>query len=57
MSDACRISQLEMLDEVEELELVLAHYAITWGAKFPGDSDELKAKWTEWSLKRKEGEE
>lgn len=46
-----------MLDEVEELELVLAHYAITWGAKFPGDSDELKAKWTEWSLKRKEGEE
>ena len=22
---------LEMLDEVEELELVLDHYAVTWG--------------------------
>ncbi|QRW12607.1 leucine carboxyl methyltransferase [Ceratobasidium sp. AG-Ba] len=26
-----RISRLEHLDEIEELELVLAHYAITWG--------------------------
>jgi [phosphatase 2A protein]-leucine-carboxy methyltransferase len=24
-----------MLDEVEELELVLDHYAISWGVKFP----------------------
>lgn len=30
-----RLSQLEMLDEVEELELVLDHYAISWGVKFP----------------------
>jgi len=30
-----RLSQLEMLDEVEELELVLDHYAISWGIKFP----------------------
>ncbi|KAI0767082.1 leucine carboxyl methyltransferase [Fomes fomentarius] len=56
-SELERISRLEMLDEVEELELVLAHYAITWGARFPGNFDELKAKWTEWGLKRKEGEE
>jgi hypothetical protein len=25
------ISRLEHLDEIEELELVLAHYSITWG--------------------------
>ena len=30
-----RLSRLEMLDEVEELELVLDHYAISWGVKFP----------------------
>ena len=30
-----RLSQLELLDEVEELELVLDHYAISWGVKFP----------------------
>lgn len=30
-----RLSQLEMLDEVEELELVLDHYAVSWGVKFP----------------------
>jgi [phosphatase 2A protein]-leucine-carboxy methyltransferase len=27
-----RVSQLELLDEVEELELVLSHYAVSWGA-------------------------
>lgn len=26
-----RVSQLELLDEVEELELVLGHYAVSWG--------------------------
>ncbi|KAH9006183.1 leucine carboxyl methyltransferase [Lactarius hatsudake] len=30
-----RLSRLEMLDEVEELELVLDHYAISWGVRFP----------------------
>ncbi|KAG8741205.1 carboxy methyl transferase for protein phosphatase 2A [Ceratobasidium sp. 414] len=30
-SELERISRLEHLDEIEELELVLAHYAITWG--------------------------
>ncbi len=53
----CRISRLEMLDEIEELELVLAHYAITWGCKLPANSAELKAQWVEWGLKRKETHE
>lgn len=26
-----RVSKLENLDEVEELNLVLEHYAVTWG--------------------------
>ncbi|KAI0295199.1 S-adenosyl-L-methionine-dependent methyltransferase [Russula brevipes] len=30
-----RLARLEMLDEVEELELVLEHYAVSWGAKVP----------------------
>ena len=33
-----RISKLEFLDEIEELDLVLAHYAITWGL-FLGNLD------------------
>lgn len=43
-----RTSKLEMLDELEELELVLAHYAITWGVKvgrISGDS-----RWAAWKL-------
>ena len=44
---------MEMLDEIEELELVLAHYAITWGAKLPLNAADLKAKWSAWSLRRK----
>ncbi|KAG8732448.1 carboxy methyl transferase for protein phosphatase 2A [Ceratobasidium sp. 423] len=31
VSELQRISRLEHLDEIEELELVLEHYAITWG--------------------------
>ena len=49
----CRISQLEMLDEIEELELVLAHYAITWGVKYPADvtTDPEKSRaWSTWGL-------
>lgn len=38
-----------MLDEVEELDLVLAHYAITWGLKVYGNS--VSAPWAEWGLK------
>lgn len=58
-----RIKRLEMLDEVEELDLVLEHYAITWGVKIPdGRTDEDKG-WESWGLRLKgrqrerEGEE
>lgn len=44
-----RISSLEMLDEIEELELVLQHYAVTWGVKLPHDG--VKANWKDWGLK------
>lgn len=27
-----RVAKIEMIDEVEELNLVLEHYAITWGS-------------------------
>ena len=46
-----RLSQLEMLDEVEELELVLDHYAVSWGVKFPeGWAREGGASSGEWGL-------
>jgi len=44
-----RISQLEMLDEVEELDLVLAHYAVTWGVKFPTGYPHEQS-WKQWDL-------
>ncbi|KAG6902771.1 hypothetical protein C0995_011919 [Termitomyces sp. Mi166 len=37
-----RIAGLEMLDEVEELELVLGHYGVTWGQTGDG--------WNGWGL-------
>ena len=46
---AHRISQLEMLDEVEELDLVLEHYAVTWGVKL-NDTD-AQAVWKGWGFK------
>ena len=46
------MSSLEMLDEVEELDLVLAHYAVTWGLKLPtGQRLNSASKWIEWGLK------
>ena len=39
-----------MLDEVEELDLVLAHYAVTWGLKLPS-GQKPSSKWLEWGLK------
>ncbi|KAI0628948.1 leucine carboxyl methyltransferase [Trametes polyzona] len=54
-SELERISELEMLDEIEELELVLAHYAITWGIKLPSDVNGLKAAWRDWGLRPKGG--
>jgi len=51
-ADSKRTSKLEMLDEVEELNLVLQHYAITWGVKLPKaeDGSSMSAKWIEWGL-------
>ena len=47
-----RIAKLEMLDEVEELELVLDHYAITWGVKLPHPptADGNAGGWESWGL-------
>ena len=47
-----RISMLEFLDETEELDLVLAHYAISWGL-FLGNSD-LSVNWGRWGLKQQQ---
>jgi [phosphatase 2A protein]-leucine-carboxy methyltransferase len=41
-----------MLDEIEELDLVLEHYAVTWGVKIPNENG--KASWKAWGLKRPE---
>ncbi|KZS87292.1 leucine carboxyl methyltransferase [Sistotremastrum niveocremeum HHB9708] len=46
-----RISRLEMLDEVEELDLVLSHYVLTWGYSLPnGVTDEEREHWKAWEL-------
>ncbi|KAF9222489.1 leucine carboxyl methyltransferase [Gyrodon lividus] len=50
-SELERISSLEMLDEVEELNLVLEHYAITWGAKTFMPSETSRSSWGQWGLK------
>ncbi|KAG6335404.1 hypothetical protein ID866_3678 [Astraeus odoratus] len=52
-SELARISTLEMLDEVEELNLVLEHYAITWGVKLDGYSDSSNIPWDQWGMSRK----
>ncbi|KAE9400674.1 leucine carboxyl methyltransferase [Gymnopus androsaceus JB14] len=52
-----RIKRLEMLDEVEELDLVLEHYAITWGLSISGSGTDLQAHWRDWGLKKKERRE
>ncbi|KAG1746350.1 S-adenosyl-L-methionine-dependent methyltransferase [Suillus lakei] len=48
-SELGRISSLEMLDEVEELNLVLEHYAITWGMKASSSAATI-SPWVEWGL-------
>jgi [phosphatase 2A protein]-leucine-carboxy methyltransferase len=41
-----------MLDELEELELVLQHYAVTWGVKlFCTGGASPKAAWSDWGMK------
>ncbi|KAF5326055.1 hypothetical protein D9611_000286 [Ephemerocybe angulata] len=49
-SELERISKLEFLDETEELDLVLEHYAISWGLYLqnPGSS----SSWGHWGLKQ-----
>jgi [phosphatase 2A protein]-leucine-carboxy methyltransferase len=44
------IAKLELVDEYEELELVLAHYALAWGAKVD-DGDDLLTSFTGWGLR------
>jgi hypothetical protein len=47
-----------MLDEVEELELVLDHYAISWGVTFPeGWAREGGGAGGAWGLIAKEQEQ
>lgn len=52
-ADLQRSSKLEMLDEVEELDLVLQHYAITWGVKLPDaeGGSQQDPNWVEWGLR------
>jgi len=45
-----RISRLEMLDEVEELDLMLSHYAIAWGVRSPSTTSE--EAWNSWGLQK-----
>jgi [phosphatase 2A protein]-leucine-carboxy methyltransferase len=43
-----RMSRLELLDETEELDLVLAHYAISWGLLLP--ASDSHGDWGRWGL-------
>lgn len=46
-----RIASLEMLDEVEELDLVLDHYVLSWAIKVrPGVDDEIFRRAVHWGL-------
>lgn len=45
-----RVSRLEMLDEVEELDLVLEHYAVSWGMLLPAQN--VETSWRDWGLRR-----
>lgn len=49
---AYSIARLEMLDEIEELDLVLSHYVISWAVKVPleGEYDAYRG----WGLVREE---
>lgn len=44
-----------MLDEVEELDLVLEHYAVTWGLYVPPHWLDAHAGWGGWGLMEKGG--
>lgn len=49
--DASRIAKLELVDEYEELDLVLAHYTLAWGLKWDKSSDSsLQRELGVWGL-------
>jgi len=49
--DASRIAKLELVDEYEELDLVLAHYALAWGLRMDKSSDSsLQRDLAVWGL-------
>ncbi|KAJ2928657.1 hypothetical protein H1R20_g8458, partial [Candolleomyces eurysporus] len=50
-SELNRISKLELLDETEELDLLLDHYAISWGLYLSDLTS--SATWGRWGLKQK----
>ncbi|RXW24968.1 hypothetical protein EST38_g889 [Candolleomyces aberdarensis] len=50
-SELNRISKLELLDETEELDLLLDHYAISWGLYLSNLTS--SATWGQWGLKQK----
>lgn len=37
-----RVAKIEQIDEVEELNLVLEHYAVSWGNVAGHDTDDTK---------------
>ncbi|KIK09242.1 hypothetical protein K443DRAFT_127718 [Laccaria amethystina LaAM-08-1] len=47
-----RISTLELLDEMEELDLVLDHYAISWGLFLSNPPH--GSSWPHWGLKKRQ---
>lgn len=53
--ELARISALEMLDEVEELNLVLDHYAITWGVDLDPTPELSSVGWTQWGMRTARG--
>jgi hypothetical protein len=48
LTSAGRIARLEMLDEHEELDLVLDHYAVTWALSRPEDMPVDDPRWVAW---------
>lgn len=51
-AETLRISKLELVDEYEEVELVLAHYALAWGSKLDDSlSPALHTDFKAWGIK------
>jgi [phosphatase 2A protein]-leucine-carboxy methyltransferase len=47
--EAHRMSRLERLDEIEELDLMLSHYVISWAVNPPSMNEEA---WLSWGLQK-----